>query len=92
MAIRSNFKSLRAQLEVQEGRRIPYKEIVGEINKKARTEAEKMSEPTLMRFANNKVKAVSYSTLESLVHYFSTKGIKCEPGDLLILDSDGHAA
>lgn len=92
MAIRSNFKSLRARLEEQEGRRVSYKEIVGEINEKAQTKGEKMSEPTLIRFANNKVNSVSYSTLESLVNYFSTKGIKCEPGDLLILDSDGHAA
>lgn len=92
MAIRSNFKTLRARLEAQEGRRIPYKEIVGEINKKARTKGERMSEPTLVRFANNKVEGVSYKTLESLVNYFTTKGIKCDPGDLLILDSDGYAA
>lgn len=92
MAIRSNFKTLRATLEAKEGRRFSYREIVDAINEKAQTEDEKMSEPTLIRFANNKVESVSYKTLESLLNYFITKGIKCEPGDLLILDSDGHAA
>lgn len=91
MAIRSNFKALRAQLEAKEGRRIPYREIVEAINEKARTSEEKMSEPTLIRFANDKVEAVSYRTLESLLNYFTTKGLKCEPGDLLVHESNGVA-
>lgn len=83
MAIRSNFKVLRAKVEALEGRRIPYDEIAAEAN---------VSEPTLIRFANDKVTAVSYKTIENLCLYFRRKGLSdCDPGDLFVLKSKAAA-
>jgi hypothetical protein len=92
MAIRSNLKVLRARLEQLEGRRITYQEMVDDINKWVTVEKDKVSTPTLIRFANNSVNAVSYHTLEGLTLYFTRKGIKCEPGDFLVHVPDRVAA
>lgn len=90
MAIRSNFKSLRAKLEAKEGRRISYEEVIKEINQQDPNKV--ISGPTLVRFANNKVGSVSYVTLEVLCLYFRQRGIECDPGDLLVLELDELAA
>lgn len=83
MAIRSNFKVLRARLEAIVGRRISYKEISHKAD---------IPEATLIRFANDKVDSVSYRTLENLSLYFSENGLGCEPGDLLIQAQNESAA
>lgn len=93
MAIRSNFKSLRAQLEAKEGRRISYKEIVDYINSVAEKRGiETISEPTLIRFANDKVSSVSYNLLEGLSLYFNEHGFEVKPGDFLLYNPEYAAA
>ncbi len=83
MAIRSNFKVLRAQLEARLGRRISYKEI---------SEQAQIPEATLIRFANNDVSSVSYKTLDKLYGYFRAGGLDCEVGDLIVSVPDESVA
>lgn len=75
MAIRSNFNTLRAQLETLRSEKYPYRKVA---------ELADVPEATLIRFATNKVSSVRFDTLEKLVKFFEQRGIKCEPGDLLI--------
>jgi len=83
MAIRSNFKVLRAQLEARLGRRLTYKEI----SKQAQ-----IPEATLIRFANDGVSSVSYKTLDRLLSFFRAAGLDCEVGDLIANVSDESVA
>ena len=69
MAIRSRFKLLHAQKEIEEGRRIPYHVIRGETG---------IAESTLSALANNEVTMYAASTLSRLCTYFN-----CRVGDLL---------
>lgn len=75
VAIRSGYKALRAKLETKKNRRFTYREVSALVS---------IPEPTLIRFANNKVQSVRYDTLEKLLKFFRGQGIVCDMNDLLI--------
>lgn len=69
MAIRSRFKLLLAQKELDENRKITYAEI---------KDATGVAESTLSNLATNSVTMYSAATLSRLCDYF-----RCETGDLI---------
>jgi putative transcriptional regulator len=78
MAIRSNFKLLHAQKEVNEGRRIPYREISSKTG---------ISTRTLSALANNETTLYAAHTLSRLCVYYN-----CKVGDLLVYLPDEQVA
>jgi len=78
MAIRSNFKLLHARKEINEGRRIPYREIQRKTG---------IATSTLSSLANNEVRRYDANTLSRLCDYF-----QCEVGDLIEYIPDEPAA
>ncbi len=82
MAIRSNFNTLRAKLEMIEGNKYTYEKV---------SRLADVPEATLVRFATNKVGSVKYATLEKLTLFFEERGIRCNPGDLLVRVPDKPA-
>lgn len=68
-----NLATLRRQLEIKEGRTIPWRELADEAD---------LSKDTVNRMATNSATRVDTLTLKKLLVYFRTHGMQIGVGDL----------